>query len=383
MRISKILVVYLMLVVIGSGLLIWTLVSRHNTFKMKPAERAIFNAILLNGYSDLFKVYAYSTPHGIFIIDPSQGDQIVSEAQAYWLKLSVQLAELFPYKSGQAKQNFDGLLKGTLFLCKLAQDNLSLGEFPAWKALPSNNSVVLDNNGNGYTVDSASDADLDLLFSLIKADNVWGKQDRTYRQLADKLIAHAERNLFDKRRGMLVLKPSEDWNSFLYTDYFSPGTCSLIASYLTATHQPQKRAEFWSQAAQDSIKIYQAVLDQKQEFPAKISLSVDSNQNVEVTTLYNSTQTYDGIRSPFRIAEGLLYGPNHTLKRLAGNTLYIGWDRSYTKPELDHAMYATLAVVLYDQRADELMKTFTQHIPQKYYYENTLRLLALELILLK
>jgi hypothetical protein len=323
------------------------------------------------------------TPAGVFIKDPSQENQIVSEGQAYWQILSADLARIDPASAGKHQDNFDALLKGTQYMIKLAKDIGNRGEFPAWKVKQSGSSVVLDRDQYGPTANSAADADLDIVRSLIYAQNLveqglWA--NRGYDQLLNTLLPQARR-LFVEQNGLLVLGPSEDWNDFSFTDYLDPAGYKEIAAYL-AKHGRTADAAFWEKAAGDSMKLYAETLTDTGTFPAQINVRVRSAADVNVTAANNTRMYYDGIRSPWRIARYIImFAENNAEAQAAKNALAHGNQNNFSHThsrEMDAAMYLPLSLALGDASAAGLAeRVFNGRLPQGNYFENTLELLGL------
>ncbi|MDR2431375.1 MAG: hypothetical protein LBD99_03875 [Candidatus Margulisbacteria bacterium] len=334
-------------------------------------------------YAALFNRYALRTPDGIFIKDPSQNNQIVSEGQAYWQVLSADLARINPARAGVYQDNFDGLLKGTRHMIKLAKDSGNRGEFPAWKVKQQGSSVTLDRDQWGVTANSAADADLDIVRSLIYAQElvaqgIWS--DRGYEKILDTLLPQARR-LFSEQNGVLVLGPSEDWNDFSYTDYLDPAGYQEIAAYL-AKRGRTADAAFWERAAADSMKLYAETLNDTGTFPANINVRVRSAADIAVSAANGTQMSYDGIRAPWRIARYIIqFAENNAEAGGAKKALQYGsqnrFSHTYSR-EMDAAMYLPLSIALGDVSASDLAsRVFNGNIPGNKYFENTLELLGL------
>ena len=342
---------------------------------------------IINRYSNLFNKYSLRTSDGVFIKDPSQNNQIVSEGQAYWQLLSVGLARIDTANARKYQNDFDALLKGTQYMIKLAKDAGNGGEFPAWKVKQSGGTVVLDKDQYGPTANSASDADIDSVRSLIYAQElvergIW--VDRGYNKLLDKLIPAAQ-NLFRDQNGLRVLRPSEDWDGFHFTDYLDPAAYKEIAAYLAKHKKPN--AAFWEKAANDSIALYGEILNDTKTFPAHINITRGNATtspwlpNTDVKAANNTVMTYDGIRSPWRIARYIILYPETSKEaRVACEAIVHGQNNNFrhtSSVEMDAAMYLPLSVALGHSSATELAKRVLNGISADKYYENTLILLGL------
>ncbi|GBR73607.1 hypothetical protein NO1_0951 [Candidatus Termititenax aidoneus] len=338
---------------------------------------------IISRYTELFNRYALRTPDGVFIKDPSQKNQIVSEGQAYWQILAADLARIDPAKAAKYQENFDALLKGTQYMIRLAKASGSWGEFPAWKVKQSGNSVVLDRDQYGPTANSAADADLDIARSLIYAQNLveqglWA--NRGYDRLLNVWLLQA-RSLFVEQNGVLVLGPSEDWNEFSFTDYLDPAGYKEIAAYLTKQGRVADAA-FWEKAAGDSMKLYAETLNDTGTFPAQINVRVRSASDIEVLAANNTRMSYDGIRSPWRIARYItMFAENNAEAQAAKNALAHGSQNNFSHTlsrEMDAAMYLPLSVALGSvSSADLADRIFRGRLPRDNYFDNTLELLGL------
>jgi len=266
---------------------------------------------LIQRYNNLISYYLFQNFQGAFIKDPSQRDQIVSEGQSYWQILSTDMARLDPDNSSRYQDNFDRLLQGTEYMVTLARIDGNRGDFPAWKVKISDNQIILDSDNYGPTSNSAADADLDLIRSLIYADKLvrnglW--QDRGYSNKALALIRSASEALFREENGFLVMKPSEDWDSFHFSDYLTPASCMEISNFIqiATNHRDTAGADFWHRAALDSIQLYQEIFKDTGTFPANVEFRINSDRSVNVNVVGNSVMTYDGIRAPWEIGRYIL-----------------------------------------------------------------------------
>ncbi|HAR63592.1 MAG TPA: hypothetical protein DCS13_09030 [Candidatus Margulisbacteria bacterium] len=143
-------------------------------------------------YNEMLLAYKLDNNGRSYIKDPR--DQITSEGMTYWLYLTARMAQLDPVNASQYKQVFDSLLAGVESMIDLARSENNSGAFPAWKVQLSNGTLALVSDQNGKTANSAADADLDLIRSLIAARNlvasgVWS--DNNYGAKARALIESA------------------------------------------------------------------------------------------------------------------------------------------------------------------------------------------------
>ncbi|HAR64364.1 MAG TPA: hypothetical protein DCS13_12940 [Candidatus Margulisbacteria bacterium] len=322
-----------------------------------------------------------------FIQDPSQSGKIVSEGQSYWQLINAKMAEVDPNQARKYQENFDKLLEGTKYMAVLAVESGNTGVFPAWKVKLESGKIVLDTDEYGKTANSASDADMDLIRSLINAQklvdaNVW--VDKGYGAYAKELIDSAtfgNAALFRDEQGVRVQRPSEDWDAFHFTDYLSPATCLDIAGFAKKSKMGEDYANYWTKAANDSLKLYQEAFADTGEFPANIEFNVTNESTVEAKPINNSKQEYDGIRSPWRIADYIMSNKidNTDVINFAKKVLAKGANVRYTKVGLDAAMYLPLAAAV--DNKGEIQRLFAalknNAIGFSNYYEQTLILLSL------
>lgn len=175
------------------------------------------------------------------------------------------------------------------------------------------------------------------------------------------------------------MKPSEDWNDFLFTDYLSPAACMDIAAFLKKNG---KADAFWQKAASDSMTIYQKTLTETGEFPAHIRVSA-TQKALQVKREHDTHQYFDGIRAPWKISTYII-GETETKEEYscAVQALKAGVtkDLSFTGvPALDEVMYLPLALSLGDSKVaqDIVQRLKTNKVPANKYYENSLYMLSL------
>jgi hypothetical protein len=268
-------------------------------------------------------------------------------------------------------------------MIKLAKDNGNPGQLPAWKVKISGDTVVLGDDpfsSDGKAANSASDADMDIIRGLVEAQSlvnqgIWA--DKGYGKRALELIAYAQNNLF--ARG--IMKYSEEpWgDQFLFTDYLSPATCMEIAKFL---EQNKKDNSFWVKAASDSMKIYDATLTQTGEFPEKIKISSQAGGKFNISSI-GSHQTWDGIRSPWRIGDYLIgYKGSEAERGLASKALAAA-DKKYWSftgdATLDRVMYLPTAIAAGDSATTRELWSVIKSGPSRpqEYFQNTLYMLGL------
>jgi len=103
--------------------------------------------------------------------------------------------------------------------------------------------------GASWGENAATDGDLDIAMALVMADRKW----KTYRYLAEPLIAALKQYGTSSCDNLLVLRPGDMWGGCkdasdqrLNPSYFAPGYYRVFAQYLP------NQADFWNQMAKDS-----------------------------------------------------------------------------------------------------------------------------------
>lgn len=328
-------------------------------------------------YKELLNEYKVEHLDAIYIKDPSQSNRITSESQAVWMNNVTKIANLENQVAlaRSYQREFDSLLSGIDNMISLS----SAGQFPAWAVKDQNGTLVLDSSKNGAQ-NSASDADIDLIRSLIAAQklvdtNKWSSIGVDYKQRALSLIEHAQKKLFRLENGVLVLKPSEDWdNGYIFTDYMNPAACVEISAFLSQNGATQSDIDFWVKAARDMMNTYKVIYRDCGEFCSKAIINVDTQGNISASNYSGTTQTYDGIRSPMRIGEYILEHSESSddfdfVKAYVNDGLNTQW----TYDEImDKALYLPSVIALGDgesasQMVQDIVDSENQLNIDKYY----------------
>lgn len=346
---------------------------------------AAVNSYAQNQYRNLLNTYLAKSGTAGYIQDPSQGNQIVSEGQSNWQLLSTRMAMTDQSNSVAYQSDFDSLLAGSEQLATLAKATGSTGVFPGWKAKLVSGVISLDSAAG--SANSAADADIDYIRSLIAAQKlveagVWA--DKGYGAKAKTLIASATsgaKSLFTTEGGVLVPRPSEDWDGYHYTDYLNPAGYKEIAQFAGKQGMASTTVNFWNKAAADSMLLYGAVLRDMGEFAGKVQFAISSPSDIKVTRVLDSVQSNDGFRAPMRIGEYLLNWAETDGDYATALAAYkAGINKQFTyNEEVDKALYYPLSAALGDQKSiDKLLPMITaQTINPSNYYEQSLILLGL------
>lgn len=161
--------------------------------------------------NDLQQIYSqalnsYTTNQGaggyLRINRPENNNDTISEGQAYGMLISASLHD---------KKTFE-------MLWQYSQAHFNQHGLMAWH---------IDSSGEILDQTSATDADEDMAYALIIADNTWGG----YKNQAVQLIQNI-RN-YEIEPGTLVVKPGDNWggSSALSVSYFAPAYYKVFAAY--------------------------------------------------------------------------------------------------------------------------------------------------------
>ncbi len=367
-----------------------------NNLYAKPLGRDFVNILaqpLFNTWNSGLSNYLQALPADnkdiFFIADPSQENKIVSEGQSYWMLAAVLLAEKDPAKAQQYKQKFDGLFNGLKEMIRLSQSRGNKGVFPAWAVAIKNGKLVPNDKLPG-PLNSASDADLDMFKALLKAREVF-KTEEYDKFLEAYLIPNngkpaPAQALFIKKGPYYVLKPSEDWNDFVFVDYFCPGTAVEISKFLESRGHKKDAAE-WTKIAKGNFDLLVDIIKITGEVPARAQLEITEKGLKGVNVLDH--QSFDGIRGPWRLADSLQYkeilDPKFDSKKILQKYLS-NWDKTSGEVGvLRPVMYLPLAYALNDEKQAEILekeaiKNFKNgcvYEQKDKYYEMTLSMLSL------
>ncbi|MFH0886600.1 MAG: hypothetical protein V1843_00365 [bacterium] len=341
--------------------------------QMKSKVLSIWDA----GQDQYFKELNVDSKDSIFISDPSQGNNTVSEGQPYWMLIASGLAKVDTPKASFYQEKHDSFMNGYLAMVALAQQDGNNGNLAAWAVKINGGQLSLNNDKPGPS-NSAADADLDFIRGLISAqENVdaglW--KDHGYSDLIDKYLS-AVKNLFQKVGTTYTMLPSEDWSDFYFIDYHAPGTCFEIADWLKAQGRDSEAA-FWQEAGMGSFTVLiQSIID-THNIPAQADINAgDGSDPLDVEQ--RQPQGWDGIRGPWRLALGL---KNIDLSEdeKAALLAFLRTRHRYTNSVLDAAMYLPLAAALgQNDDMDALLDTvLSSDLDPNKYYENSLIALSL------
>lgn len=315
------------------------------------------------------KNYFIVSGNALYVRDPLNLGRITSESSTYWMTLMVRLAELDPANKKIYSDVYQSLYNGIQKMISLSKADGNPGVFPGWVFTLNETGLVLNKSVDKAAANSASDADMDLIRTLIEGRKIFGTT-----VIADKdlqvFISAAEKMLVPLGT-YYALKPSEDWNDFFYTDYFCPGTAKIIADYCTEKGLVDK-ASLWTKAAQGMFDTLVEVIAQKNEVPARCSLSFTSGR-LTVTTIME--QGADGMRGAWRLADAIPFVKMTPAQRSVLEK-YVQTPLPFTK-YFAPGPYLALSARLGLGRTTELLrKTKDAILATSSYYGNTLNLLG-------
>jgi hypothetical protein len=347
-----------------------------------------------------------------------KNDLVVSES-VYWMLTATRLPYL-GISTMDTQDFFDGMLRGMSALTELGSQNpdnpAAISNFPAYSgklvyeaegqlALQYDD-TRLDANGRPInTVNSAADADHDLVMALLQArDNVrkgiwqdriikWRGVEYNYSGLYEELRAALE-NEYHDLDGLSVLHPSEDYTADsaarnLRFDYLRPGQCFAFAEDLLAEAAQEEdaaekkileeEAQRWIARGQAGMDIYLACLDtgigNPGYIPAQGWLTVEQTAAGRIIHIEaNGRQSYDGSRGPLNIAAGLRYPQYWTgsVRQQEMLKQYVRHWNGYTNLQLDAVSFWPLALALGETNtADYITDALAANLSRNGLYPGT------------
>ncbi len=294
---------------------------------------------------------------------PEDGNDTVSEGTAYGMIMAVSLRD---------KMFFSGLYN-------YAKSHYNQNGLMSWRILPDGQ--IPDQN-------SATDADLDMAYSLVMAARVWKEYKVEARVQIEKIKS------FEIEPGTFVLKPGDGWggSEAVNPSYFSPAYYQIFREY---TLDP-----FWDQVAQKSREILDRV-NEKTVLPPNWC-TAEGGAETEPEMSEDSYQfKYEAIRVAFRQAMAVLWLDNKTpaaahalsqLKRInsffekiSPEEIVSGYDESGKPVGIVHeASFVGAAAIasIVSQNQNYRSEIFSEltRLRRGGYYNDSLRALALLLL---
>ena len=360
---------------------------------LNPKAKAEVLAYLTENYDNLLALYLELDNAGRgYIKDPSQGNQKVSEGTSFWMLIMSAMASINPDQAVKYQTDFDIVNSASENMVALAAAQGNTGVNPAWKIKIVDGVAMPEADQWGATVNSASDADLDWISSLISAQKLvvagtW--EDRGYTQKIRNLIksgTFGSKSLFVDINGVSILKPSEDWDGLYFTDYNSPATYKKIQEFVEtfgmgdAEHSDAEYIGFWDKATEDGMYFYQEVHKQTDEFSGIVQIESGEVAR-QLIIIPTSKEYYDGVRSMWRISSYIISQAETESQGIFASSAYkAGKDKTFTfSKELDDAMY--LAQSIHDgdwEKASAVLPRLTGNtLDKSKYFEQTLVMLGL------
>lgn len=332
-----------------------------------------------------FKTISIDNKTCTLVADPSQNEGIVSEGQAYWMRIAAAMPKVDPKRAAIYQNRFNALLNGYLAMAQLAKSVDSNNDLAAWAAKIVRGKLVL-NEEKEKPAYSASDADLDSIMALIQAQKnvtqaIW--TDRNYGMIIHRFLP-AIKNLFEERGHVYIMKPSDDWNDFTFIDYHAPETCFEIAEFCAANNIPEA-ADFWKKAGLGSYQVLLESIKDAGDIPAQADIITETVNADNIKVIEKKRQSWDGIRGPWRLAAALKYIQPSPEQKNVFIAYLNNWEKGFTVSALDAAMYLPLAVALgQNELASAMLKQLNQNFSSatvygqpQHYYETTLIQLSL------
>jgi endo-1,4-beta-D-glucanase Y len=279
MQIKKIIIaLVLFLVVVIVAAIIYSDQIRNNQkiegLKVSPnfVQREIAQREFSYSYKEWKEAYVTDKgtngPGQFRVKRPENQDDSVSEGIAYGMIFALHAND---------KETFDGLWQ-------YAKSNFNQHGLMSW---------VVSQSGEVIDYNSATDADLDMAYSLIAANNKWGKYKNEALELIKNILE------YDVEKDTDVLKPSDNWGGSDVTNpsYFSPAYFELFREF-----SGDKR---WDKVAQKSREILAKTNTKEPILPDWVSAEGDKKDIGNENSRY-----YEAIRIPWRQAMGVLWYVN-------------------------------------------------------------------------
>ncbi len=289
---------------------------------------------------------------------PENGNDTVSEGMAYGMMMAVSLKEKF---------FFSGFYN-------YVKNHYNQNGLMSWRILPDGE--VPDQN-------SATDADLDMAYSLVMAARIW----KEYEPEARKMIENIKS--FEVEPGTFVLKPGDGWggSKAVNPSYFSPAYYQIFKEY---TADP-----FWDQVAQKSREILDKA-NKKVVLPPNWCTAEGGAETEPKMGKDSYKFTYDAVRVAFRQAMAVLWLDKKTLaathalgqlkrintffKNIAPKEIVSGYDESGQPVSQNHeasfvGAAAIASLISGNQNYQNELLTELTRLRRGGYYNDSLRAL--------
>ncbi|MBU0579612.1 MAG: hypothetical protein KKA19_00390 [Candidatus Margulisbacteria bacterium] len=233
--------------------------------------------------------------------DPSQKNQIVSEAMSYGLILCVILTKLFPHRA----QEFDNVFKGLIAGLRYFEGGL----LPYWKVVKQGDTYVVPADQKA----TAADAEIVIAWALLAAQELIKKKKwkeltkNLYTKMAQEIlqeIYHKEIKRIPYNWGQrLFLKPSREWGGLKAVNEVVQNPSYLwLDAFKVFIKQDKKNRNIWRKLYKDSVWLFKQIITQKGQIFDWGRVTFLPSGVIEFNALgqgLSFQQTFDGVRALF------------------------------------------------------------------------------------
>lgn len=265
--------------------------------------------IVKDKYADTAQYYVWysDTPYS----DNNTGTEVtVSEAHGYGMLITASMAE---YDSN-AKDIFDGMY----YYYRSHLSNIG-SNLMAWQQQDNGKAIV-----NVSGADSATDGDLDIAYSLLMADSIWGSDgDINYKQTAVDVINDIMEYEVNKTEWILQLG---DWVSFSDendTVYSATRASDFIMQYMPVFAEVTGD-ERWINVYNSTYTIINSIVDEYETGILPDFIIKDEKTGKFIPSSPNFLESdndgyyyYNSCRTPWRISMDYLINKNMNAKKFA------------------------------------------------------------------
>ncbi|MCM1133479.1 MAG: glycosyl hydrolase family 8 [Ruminococcus flavefaciens] len=254
-----------------------------------------------------YYVWYSDTPYS----DNNTGIEVtVSEAHGYGMLITASMAEY----DDNAKEIFDGMY--AYYKAHLSEIAPNL---MAWQQI-DNGSAIVNTSG----ADSATDGDMDIAYSLLMADSIWGSDgDIDYRQSAVDIINDIMEYEVNKTDWILQLGDWAYWSEEGDTEYSATRASDFIMQYMPVFAEATGD-ERWLNVYDSTYSIINSIVDEYKtgilpDFIVKDSATgrfIPSPANF-LESDYDGCYYYNSCRTPWRISMDYLINGNENAKKFA------------------------------------------------------------------
>jgi endo-1,4-beta-D-glucanase Y len=297
-------------------------------------------------YQDWKNKYVESVNGQLKVIQPENDGITTSEGIAYGMIMAVNCGD---------KETFDKLWD-------FAKDHFNQNGLMSWQ---------IKQDGRIIDTNSATDADMDMVYALIVADSLWGGYKDQASDMLGKIMTH------DVEKETFVLKPGDSWGGSQVTNpsYFSPAYYQLFKQF-TGDQR-------WDRVAQKSRDILDKINAKHCLYPDWCTAEGDPVSGQDYGYFYNAVRVSwrQGMAAEFfgdLHAQAQLQKINAFFQGKPVPEIVDGYDFQGTVIGKNHnaAFVCAFALASKSQEAIEEL----EKLRNENYYSDSLRLLTLLLL---